>query len=178
MIRICISGLSASGKTSLGHRLAKELNLMHITKASTQIYRNASANFKGKEKLAEMAVSRHSRTFDKELIGLASKNNCVMTTWLGPWLVKNPTVSVWLHAGIDARARRRANEMKITVAKAKKMINEKDSLTIKGFKRIQGIDINDREGFDMELNTERLTVEEMASLISMLALSRSKMKFR
>ncbi|MDE1868604.1 MAG: cytidylate kinase family protein [Candidatus Micrarchaeota archaeon] len=178
MIRICISGLSASGKTSLGHRLAKELNLMHITKASTQIYRKESANFKGDEKLAEMAVSKHARTFDKELIELASKNNCVVTTWLGPWIVKGPTVRVWLHADIDARAKRRAKELNIPVAKAKKMINQKDSLTIKGFKKVQGIDINDRSGFDLELNTERLSVEEMTAIISMLALSRANIKFR
>lgn len=178
MIRICISGLSASGKTSLGYRLAKELNLKHITKKSSTVYQEASGSFSGKEKLVQMAASKHAKDFDAEIKKLSASNDCVVTTWLGPWIVKSPTLRVWLYASEDERARRRGKELRIPLAKARKLIKEKDTLTIRNFKKIYGIDINDRASFDLELNTEKLTVEEMTAIISMLALSRSKIKFR
>ena len=178
MIRICISGLSASGKTSLGHRLARELNLMHITKKSLRSYNDVASGFKGKEKLAQTALPKYAKDFDAELKKLSSKNDCVVTTWLAPWMVKDPTLRIWLNASIDARARRRAKEMNVSVASAIRWVKEKDSLTIRNFKKVYGIDIQDHLGFDMELNTERLNVDEMVAVIAMLALSKSKMKFR
>lgn len=182
MIRICISGMTASGKTSLGHMLAEELKIEHITKHSLDAFHKATedATRKGKSRLDVINVTitkEHAKSFDDELVQFARKKNCIVTTWLGPWLVRDATLRVWLNASLDHRARRRANDAKMTVAAARKLIEEKDMQNIRAFKDVQGIDINDHSVFDMELNTERLSLEEMTAVISMMALGKDKKIF-
>ena len=54
---------------------------------------------------------------------------------------------------------------------------EKDRQNMKGFKEVQGIDINDHSAFDIELNTEKMSLKEMVAVISMMALSKEKKLF-
>ncbi|MDE1833487.1 MAG: cytidylate kinase family protein [Candidatus Micrarchaeota archaeon] len=181
MIRICISGMTASGKTSLGHMLAKELNIMHITKHTLDAYHKTMEQAKkdggGHIKIVETADQRFAKKFDDEIVEMAGKNNCVVTTWLGPWLVKDATLRVWLNAPIDERAARRAKELGIAKEEARKLIEEKDRLTINAFKEIQKIDVHDHSEFEMELNTHRLSQKEMVAVISMMALNKEKKLF-
>lgn len=182
-MKICISGMTASGKTALGHMLAKELNVEHITKFTLESFHKATDEAK-RNKGSEMDVvqatldKKVARKFDDELVELGkTKKDFVVTIWLGPWLIKDATLRVWLYAPIEERAARRARDEKITVKKAMEMIEEKDRQNIRLFKEIQGVDITDHSDFDMELNTSKLSLGQMVSLISMLALSKEKKRF-
>ncbi|HUY69946.1 MAG TPA: cytidylate kinase family protein [Candidatus Baltobacteraceae bacterium] len=181
MIRICISGLTASGKTSLGHMLAEELGITHITKHTLDTYHKTMEEAKrGGERhinIVEMGDKRFAKQFDDELVAMAEKGNCVVTTWLGPWLVKDATLRVWLNAPIGERAARRAKELKVAPEEAKAVVEEKDRLTINAFNEIQNIDVTDHSAFDVELNTHRLSLKEMVAVISMMALSKEKKLF-
>ncbi|MDE1810605.1 MAG: cytidylate kinase family protein [Candidatus Micrarchaeota archaeon] len=182
MIRICISGMTASGKTSLGHMLAAELNIAHITKHTLDAFHKATeeATKKGKSKLEVINVTitrEHAKNFDDELVQLAAKKDCVITTWLGPWLIKDATLNVWLNASLAHRAERRAKDEKMNVEEARELINEKDLQNMKAFKEVQGIDLNDHSMFDIELNTEKMSLKEMVAVISMMALSKEKKLF-
>lgn len=176
MLRICISGFSRSGKTSIGEVLAKELNIMHITKYS-------APSFKKHEKeiinnAIQTADKRYANSFDDEIAELAKKNDCVVTTWLGPWTIKDATMRIWLSAGFDERAKRCADEGKISADEAKVFIKEKDELTVGAFRELYNIDVKDHAFFDMMINTERLSLKESVSLISMLAIGKEKFRFR
>ena len=183
MIRICISGFSASGKTAIGNDLAAKLGIMHITKKSMSSFEKFKNETKGAKddntRLAETtSTKRYADAFDTEVVRLASRNNCVVSTWLGPWFVKNATLKIWLNTRFDERARRRAVDKGISMKAAKKEVRKKDTLTIRNIKKLYGIDIMDHSGFDIEINTERFTKEEEVAMISLLALEREKGKFK
>ena len=182
MIRICIGGMTASGKTALGQMLAKELNVMHITKHDVDTFHKATEEARRSREshlgvIQATSTKKYAKQFDDEFVSMASKNNCVVTTWLGPWLVKDATLRVWLNAPIEERVKRRARDWKLKLREAKRLIDEKDRQNIKTFKKIQGIDIEDHSIFDMELNTGRLSLNQMVSLISMLALTKERKPF-
>lgn len=176
MLRICISGLSNSGKTSLGYLISKDLNIMNITKHTVGSFKKDEKEIR--KSVIQTAEKKYANAFDKEVAELAEKNDCVVTTWLSPWIVKNPTIRVWLDASFEERASRCAESKNIGIEKAKAFIKEKDELTIKGFRDVYGIDINDHSDFDITINTEKLSKEESASVISMLALGKEKSRFR
>jgi cytidylate kinase len=183
MLRICISGFSASGKTTIGNDLAKKLGIMHITKKSMSSFKRFMAETKDSKddntRLAETTSSRgYADAFDREVIRLARKNNCVVTTWLGPWFVKNATLKVWLNTRFEERVRRRAADRKISMKLAREQVGKKDRLTIRNIKRLYGIDVMDHSGFDIEINTERFTAKEEVAMISLLALEREKGRFK
>lgn len=174
MLRICISGLTASGKTTLGEMLAKELNIKHISVTYNTIV-------KDRTKLASFIKKTDPnwvRNFDNEILKMARSSSCVITARLAPWLLKDATLRVRLNTSLEERARRRAKELHIGIAKAKKMIEEIDAYNAAKAKSIYGIDLNNIEVFDLVLNTEKLSHKECISIIAMLALNREKLKFR
>lgn len=176
MIRVCISGLSASGKTSLGEELARELKILHITKDVLETHKRIAEEMEkeGEDALRviEAGDERYAKSFDDEVAELAAKGNCVVTTWLGPWLVKDPTVRVWLTASVEERAKRRAAQRGIDISEARKLIDEKDKLTMAAFKDVYGIDVMDHAAFDFMVNTERVERKDSVALIAMLAMKR------
>ncbi|MEM3227444.1 MAG: cytidylate kinase family protein [Candidatus Micrarchaeaceae archaeon] len=181
-IKICISGLTGSGKTTLGTIISKELGILHITKAQTQTYSEIENRLKEKPNRAlsigQSATPKYAKLFDSEIVKAASKHNCVVTTWLGPWMIKDATLRIWLNASFEERARRKANDMRISLKKAKAYVLEKDFYAIKQFRRIYGIDIiHDHNIFDLEINTEKLDHTKVAAVVSMLSLLKDSRRF-
>lgn len=182
MLRICISGLSSSGKTSLGELISKELKIVHVTKKMLETYRQVKEAIKtesgGTLEMIQTADKRYAKAFDREVLEIAENNDCVVTTWLGAWLIKDPAIRIWLSAGFDERARRYANDHKTTMEVAKDYIKRKDEMTVNAFKEVYDIDIKNHSFFDMMINTERTGINEAASLITMLAIGKDKGRFR
>ncbi len=173
MIRICLAGLSGSGKTTLGELLAKELNIAHIQKS----YKDVTTDERDLLQMQRSVTKQYEADFDKQIVAQAKGKNCVVSTWLCAWLIKDATLRVWLNASHDERVRR-LMELK---NKDRKFIEaymvEKDQGNVERWQKTYGIDLNDHSIFDIEFNTEKFTPDEMASIISMVALARDKKKF-
>ena len=182
MLRICIGGLSGSGKTTLGERLAKDLNIMHVTKRALEAYKKVEEDVKktgdSQLEMIQTADKRYADSFDKEVVEIANRTDCVVTTWLGAWLIKDPAIRVWLSASFDERAKRFANDHRMTVENARDYVKKKDELTTSSFKDLYDIDIKNHSFFDMMINTERTSLDESAALISLLAMGKDKENFR
>ena len=174
MLRICVSGLTASGKTTLGELLARELNIKHISAT----YKTMVKDYSQLASFENRTDAKFTKKFDAMILKEVGITNCVVTTGLAPWLMKNATVRVKLEASLDERAKRRAKELNMSKEKAKKLIKEIDASFSKKAKSIYGIDRNDNSVFDLILNTERLSHKECMSLIATLALEREKLRFR
>jgi cytidylate kinase len=181
MIKICISGLTGSGKTTLGNLIAKELGIRHITKVQTHTYSVIASKLQAKNDrtlaIGQTANPKYAKDFDREIVAAARKSNCVVSTWLGPWLIKDASLRVWLNASLEERSRRKAKDLGTTLAKAKSYIIEKDSYAKSQFKKLYGIDINDHSIFDIEINTEKLNHADVVSVVSMLSMMKDKPKF-
>ncbi len=174
MIKVCISGRACSGKTTLGNALAEALNIEHIGNTY-------KAHVKSNKELAKFTLNaskKFTNDFDKEIARKAAKTNCVVTTRLGPWMVKNATVRVWLNASDAERARRFAKREGVTARIAKASLTKIDGAVYRKFKKVYGIDVeNDHDVFDMELCSERMSTKEMVSMVSLLAMERDGSSF-
>jgi CMP/dCMP kinase len=170
---ITISGLTGAGKTTLGDRISRKLGIRHIWKTHKA--------FVDKAKVVEFtkkATVSFEKSFDSNVVKEAEMQDCVVTTWLSPWMIKNATVRVWLYADVSSRIRRKSRELKVPMPKAKEYVLEKDKLNKVRFKKIYGIDIGDHGGFDLLLNTSELTINQCADIIIFLTQEKSRGKFR
>ncbi len=180
MLRICISGLAESGKTTIGSMLAEKLNIMHITKYNINAYKEFKKSGKDNDKdfrILQMATREYAGSFDDEIARVAAANDCVVTTWIGPWIVKEPTLRIWLSTPYGERVKRNMGEG-YSQKDAEEYIKRKDEMNIRAFREIYNIDIMDHSDFDMEINTAKFTNEQAVSLISMVSIEKEGNRFR
>ncbi|MCL4381821.1 cytidylate kinase family protein [Candidatus Marsarchaeota archaeon] len=177
MIKICISGLASSGKTALGEILAERLNILHIKESYKDSTNGDEEIISLLKELTAKNDKKFAEIFDNKVRALADQGNCVVTTWLGSWIIKDATIRVWLNASIEERARRRAKKNNTKYASTLSFIRDYDRLTINHFENVYGIDVTKHGIFDLELNTEKLSIDEMVEIISLITLSRENSKF-
>ena len=110
MIKICLGGLTSTGKTTVGEAVAKELKIAYITKEMTDTYKKlVEQGFDLVSKDRNITSDpKYASKFEADIVKLSADRDCVITTWLGPWFVKDATLKVCLNAGEHARAERTA----------------------------------------------------------------------
>ncbi|MDE1851516.1 MAG: cytidylate kinase family protein [Candidatus Micrarchaeota archaeon] len=170
---IAISGLTGSGKTTIGEKVARALNLRYIYTSHKQSVKKIADVVKFTRK----ATPAFEKSFDRMITEIAEKQDCVVTTWMAPWLIKNATIRVWLYASLDSRVRRKMKEVKMNYKRTKKYVLEKDRLNMKRFKKIYNVDINDHGIFDICLNTEKLKVKQTVDMVIALSAEKDRKKF-
>lgn len=159
-VKICISGLTGSGKTTIAGIVAKKLGYPLISLSYKDFAKNV-VEF-AKENINNKNLAK---SFDGKVAEMAEKEkNCVVSTWLGPWVVKG-CIKIWLYTDLDTRIKRIAEREKISIKKAKEYIKEKDDAAIKHFKKVYNINVLDHENFDLILNTSNLPKEKVADII-------------
>jgi cytidylate kinase len=168
-IKICIAGLTASGKTTLGNALEKELGIKHINPS----YKDSEKTTDDLIKFLENIKPSYVKSFDKRIINLANGKDCIISTWHGPWIIKDATIRVWLDVSEEERAKRWAKAHNISLAEARNLVHIKDELTKRQFKLAYKKDM-DMSVFDLHINYEKVTMLEAIAIISMLAIARSK----
>lgn len=171
MIKLCISGFTASGKTTVANLVSAKLGIVHIHKSYKEYVKSELQIAKFTDNASEEFVKKFDNDIKKQA---ASAGSCVLSTWLAPWFVEDATLRIWLHADIRVRAARWAKEYHIDSADAEKLVFEKDQSEILSIKRIYGIDINNRSIFDMIINTEKIGPKECAEIICLAAKASEK----
>jgi len=170
---ICISGLSGSGKNTVGEIVAKKLGLGEVKVSFKEIAAKKKINLMELQKIASMDES-YDKKLDAEIVKKAKKGNCVVTTWLGPWMVKNADLRVWLDVSEGERARRVANRDKMNYDAAIEHIKERDKNNRERYSRYYNIDIDDHSIFDLEIKSNSLTPEQIAEKIIEAAKSKKR----
>ncbi|MCX6772354.1 MAG: cytidylate kinase family protein [Candidatus Micrarchaeota archaeon] len=168
---ICISGLSGSGKNSVGKLVADKLRLRLIDPTFKTIAAKQKMSLLDFHKKAEHEHSIDKK-FDDALIASTKGGNCVVCTWLGPWMIKNADIRVWLYAPSAARATRVAKRDGMAVDEASRHIAERDESNRLRYLDIYTIDIYDHSGFDLVINSEIYKPEQSSEIIVAAALSK------
>jgi cytidylate kinase len=104
---------------------------------------------------------------DLNLIRASLQPRVVVGSRLAAWLV-DADLRVWLHASLEARAKRifqREPEKHTSYEAVLYRTLQRDEQNRKRYLQLYGIDINDRSDFDIIINTELLTAEQVSSLI-------------
>jgi cytidylate kinase len=158
---IAVSGLSGSGKNTLGELLAKALGYKIVCPTFKDL---AAADGISLMEFQKKAEKDHDidKKFDAVLKKQAS-GDCVVTTWLGPWIV-DADVRIKVFASPDIRASRLAKRDKMTVSEAKKHIKERDDSNRDRYLKVYGIDIYDDSNFDALINSGICKPEELLQI--------------
>lgn len=157
---IAIGGLTGSGKNTLGEMLAKELG-----------YRLVCPTFKdlaAKEGIPLMEFQKRAekdpmidKKFDKVLREQAAQGDCVVTTWLGPWMVDSD-IKILVYASPEIRAKRISGRDRMSEKEAIRHVKARDESNRKRYKKLYKIDIFDQSVFDIAINNGRLSAERSA----------------
>lgn len=170
---IAVGGLTGSGKNTLGELLAKKLRLKLVCPTFKDLAKREGISLMEFQRRAEKDQNIDKK-FDAELKEQAKQGKCVVTTWLGPWMV-NADVRVWVFAPINVRAKRIAKRDKMTLKHAKDHIYERDERNRQRYLKVYGINIYDHDNFDLCINNEKISPAQSLSLVlSLLKLRKIK----
>ncbi|MCX8166624.1 MAG: cytidylate kinase family protein [Candidatus Micrarchaeota archaeon] len=164
-MKICISGFAGSGKTTVANKLSEMLKFPVINITFKDLAKAKGVNLEEIQKLAEKDPNIDLE-LDRLIVEKASQNqNCIISTWLSPWIIKDADLRVFLFAPLETRAKRVAQRDNIDFTKALKHVKRRDSQNIRRYKKLYKIDIRNTEIFDMLINTKDLEVLQVAELI-------------
>ncbi|VVC03616.1 Cytidylate kinase [Candidatus Burarchaeum australiense] len=164
MTIICIAGLTGSGKNSAGEALAKKLKLRLVSLTFKDYAKNEGVSLMDVQKKAGQD-RQMDLDFDARVVEAAAKGNCIVTTWLGPWMVKNADLRVWINADEKVRASRIAKRDGMNEQEALVHVRARDADNRARYRKYYGIDINNHANFDLELDSSKYSPKELASQI-------------
>jgi CMP/dCMP kinase len=142
-LKIAISSHSGCGNTTATNNVGTTLSLEVVNYTFRDLAQDLGRPF---EEIQEQAAK--SRIYD--------------------FLTDLNLMRVWLHAPLEARAKRifqREPDKHAGYESVLYRTLQRDEQNRKRYLEVYGIDINDRSDFDIIINTEKLTAEQVSSLI-------------
>jgi cytidylate kinase len=167
---ITIGGSVGSGKTTLADKISKKFGMERVSAGSVMRTMAAERNVSLLEfsKYAEShpGVDKEIDARQKELaVGCAKRSGCVVDGRLSAYMLPSD-LRIWLDAPLDVRAGRVAKREGISVKIARRDILVREKSENKRYKEIYGIDLDDREAYDLVINTEKFGVEALVGIVS------------
>ena len=169
---IAVGGLTGSGKNTLGGNLAKSLGYRLVCPTFKDLAAKVGIPLMEFQKKAEKDPDI-DRKFDALLKEEAAKGDCVVTTWLGPWMV-DADLRILVYASEDERAKRLAGRDKMGLAEAKKHLIQRDDENRRRYKKLYNIDIFDQSVYDISINNGRMSAERAGEVALAIAKSWKK----
>jgi len=175
---ICISGLTGTGKSTVGRKLAERYGLKYVSGGEALKEKAAELGYhvdrpgwwESEEAMSFMEERLRNPSFDKEvdewLVELGRKGGVVIDSWTIAWLLdRGIGLRVWLYASPAVRAERVARRNGISVEDALRALAEKDERTRAIYERIYGFDLLDLSPYDLVVDTDNLGQEDVLSAI-------------
>ncbi len=167
---ICISGLTAAGKTTHSHLLAGEFGLTYVSGSQIQL------NFMGVSPIQpkDFWITDEAKSFwnkeqferiDAELVRLESDaEGYIFDTSTMPWRHRRPALCIWLESTLESRVLKSVvshrGRSRFSFDAYKKKIIDKDKSTISLYKELYGIEIGkDCEPFQLIIDISTLISE-------------------
>lgn len=161
---ICIGGLVGSGKDTVADLVAKKLGFNRVKLSFKDAAKKMGISLMEYHAYVEKDLTI-DREFDKMVVKEARKIDSVISTWLGAWLIPEAKLRVWLDASPRVRAERIAKRDEMSLRQAMKHVHERDNHNRGRYLALYGIDILDHSIFDMEINSEKFTPEQIADIV-------------
>ena len=170
-MRIAISGHSGCGNTTATTNVGNLLKLKIINFTFRDLAKDLGKPF---EEIHAEATTHliYDYLTDLTLIRYSLKNeNVAVGTRLAAWLM-DAELRIWLHAPLETRAARinkRESEKSFSYEQTLYKTLKRDAQNKKRYLMLYGIDIEDHSDFDVTINTEKLTAEQVSGLIASAA---------
>ncbi len=167
---ITIGGSVGSGKTTLADSISKKFGMERVSAGT--VMRTMAAE----RKVSLLEFSKYAESHsgvDKEIdarqkemaVRCAKKSGCVVDGRLSAYMLPSD-LRIWLGAPLDVRARRVAKRERVSEKIARRDILVREKSEKKRYKEVYGIDLDDRDIYDIVLNTEKFGVEDLVSIVS------------
>ena len=170
-IIITIDGPSGAGKGTLGRHIAEELG---ITYYSAGDFFREIAEEKGMtvEELSQEADKDIDVQIDRRTLEKGLNESCVIESRIASRVLGGYSdLKIYLTADLDERARRamgdkgrKAEEHTDSVEEKKRKVKERDRNNDERYERYYGIDMDDREIYDVIIDNTDLGIEEQNQL--------------
>lgn len=171
-MKIAISGLHGTGKTTIAKRIAEKLNINHY---STGILFRELAKERGMslEELSRLAEKDRSIdiALDEKIKDYATKGNCVLDNQLSPYLLGDiMDYCVLLKCAKDVRLSRMAERDSDDMDQKIRETEIREESERKRFVEYYGIDLLDSgmilATFDLIVDTTHLNIEAVVEVVS------------
>jgi len=165
---IAISGKSGCGNSTISTLLAKRLGIRLINFT----FRNL-AEERGISLAEVLDLARKDFSWDREVddrqVRMAREEDCVIGSRLAVWLLPEASLSVYLHASGETRARRIMNREGGKLEEVLAFTQGRDAQDTARYKELYHIDNNEHDFVDLAINTERLGPDEIVDIIEAAA---------
>jgi CMP/dCMP kinase len=165
-LKIAISSHSGCGNTTATNNVGATLELDVVNYTFRDLATDLDLPFETIQQKASRSPIYDFLT-DLNLMRASLRSRVVVGSRLAGWLV-DADLRVWLHAPLEARAKRifqREPDKHAGYESVLYRTLQRDEQNRKRYLEIYGLDINDRSDFDITINTEKLTAEQVSSLI-------------
>jgi len=178
-LKICISGFTGSGKSTLGRKLAKYYNISYYSGGDA-----LKRIIAGDEKIEDvgwwerdigaiaMRMRKEDPSFDRkvdeELMRIAEEEgDVVLDSWTMPYLLRaEDKVAIFLKADLKERARRVMRRDSISYEEAVRRVKLKDNESIEIYEQIYGFKLGeDLSPFHLVLDNTRLEARQTFEIV-------------
>jgi CMP/dCMP kinase len=163
-LRIAISGKSGCGNSTVSRIVAARLGLRVVNYTFKDLARERGMSFDELCRLAEQDT-QYDFTIDRMQVALAQEGRCVLGSRLAIWLLRSTALTVYLEAGLAARAARISRREGTPEAAALEATARRDLRDKERYKRLYGFDVDEYGFADLVIDAEAHDQEAVAQLI-------------
>lgn len=165
---IAVSGKSGCGNTTVSEKLSKRLGLRLINFTFRSLAAERGITL---QRVLELARddSAWDREVDERQVAMAREGDCVIGSRLAIWLLKDASLSVYLHASPETRARRIWSREGGRYEDVLAFTQSRDAQDTARYGELYGIDNNRYDFADLSINTEHLDPDRIAFIIESAA---------
>lgn len=177
-IVICISGFAATGKSTLGRRLARTFRLKYVSggdglkllakergyKPSGKAWWETEEGLKFLEE--RMSNPEFDKLVDQKLLEYAERGRVVIDSWILPWLYPHG-FNIWLKASEEVRIKRLVKRSHVDPEAARELLRKRDLESAEIYKRLYGVEIGkDYTPFHLILDTSNLNIPAVYRIVA------------
>ncbi len=186
-MKVIVSGLTASGKSSVSKDIASNLGIDYFSASSKLKEILPKKDFEvweSKKGIDAVKFRLKYPQYDKKLDSFISslfkkRSNLVMDSWVAAWKIKDKNIiKIYIKADEKTRALRVGVRDRLSVKQALAFMREKDRLTQQIYKNIYGIEIDiDFTPFDLVIDSSNLDLKDTIKLCLDFIHKQKKVKF-
>ena len=170
---ISICGPSGAGKGTVGEFIADTLGIEFYS-AGDFFRQIADEKGMSVEELSEQADKETDLEVDKRTLEKALNKDCVVESRISAWVLGDyADLTIYVTAGVEERARRVLENLENRdteeggkdIEEVKRKIEKRDKDNERRYREYYGIDMQDREIFDLMIDNTEMGIEEQEMLV-------------